>query len=93
MPHTVKAQKSLMARVRRIRGQAEALERMLGEGQDSDCVDVLQQIAAIRGAVNGLMAEVVEGHLREHVAAEGITPEQRHEEIEEIVSILRTYLR
>lgn len=93
MTHTVSGQKSLLARVRRIKGQADGLERLIEGGQDLDCGKVLQQIAAIRGAVAGLMAEVLEGHLREHVGAEGITPEQRHEEIEEIVSILRTYLK
>ncbi|RTL17378.1 MAG: metal/formaldehyde-sensitive transcriptional repressor [Burkholderiales bacterium] len=93
MPHTVTGQKSLLARVRRIKGQAEALERVLVADRDVDCGKVLQQIAAIRGAVNGLMTEVLEGHLREHVGADGITPEKRHEEIEEVVSILRTYLK
>ncbi|MBV8036888.1 metal/formaldehyde-sensitive transcriptional repressor [Roseateles sp.] len=93
MTHTVKGQKSLLARVRRIKGQAEALERLIGGSQDMDCGRVLQQIAAIRGAVTGLMAEVLEGHLREHVAGENLTPEQRQDEIEEVVSALRTYMR
>lgn len=93
MSHTVTGQKSLIARVRRIKGQADGLERLIEAGQDLDCGKVLQQIAAIRGAVAGLMAEVLEGHLREHVAAEHITPEQRQEEIEEVVAVLRTYLK
>lgn len=93
MTHTVHGQKSLLARVRRIKGQADALERLIEAGQELDCGKVLQQIAAIRGAVAGLMAEVLEGHLREHVAAENITTEQRHEEIEEVVAVLRTYLK
>jgi DNA-binding FrmR family transcriptional regulator len=93
MPHTVKGQKSLLARVRRIKGQAEALERVLGAGNDDDCMVVLQQIAAIRGAVNGLLAQVLEGHLREHVAAEHISSSQRQDEIEQVVSILRTYVK
>jgi DNA-binding FrmR family transcriptional regulator len=93
MTHTVNGQKSLLARIRRIKGQAEALERLIEGGQDLDCGKVLQQIAAIRGAVAGLMAEVLEGHLREHVAADNITAEQRHEEIEQVVSVLRTYLK
>jgi len=93
MTHTIQGQKGLLARVRRIKGQADALERLLQEGIDSDCTAVLQQIAAVRGAVNGLMAEVLEGHLREHVAAEDITPEQRQDEVAHIVSILRSYLK
>lgn len=80
-----------MARVRRIQGQAGALERALE--QESDCSAVLQQIAAIRGAVNGLMAQVLEGHLREHLAAEDRTPQERREDLEQVVSILRSYLK
>ena len=67
MPHTIKNKKQLLTRVRRIKGQAEALERALES--EADCSAVLQQIAAIRGAVNGLMLEVLEGHMREHLGA------------------------
>lgn len=83
----------MLARVRRIKGQADSLERMLQTGLDEDCTAVLQQIAAIRGAVNGLMAEVLEGHLREHIAAEHLTAKQREEEIEHLAAILRSYLK
>ena len=93
MPHVLKGQKSLLARVRRIKGQADALERILSASEDSDCTAVLQQIAAIRGAVNGLMTEVLENHLREHVGAENLTTDERNEEIEDVVSILRSYLK
>lgn len=91
MPHTIKDKKALLARVRRIQGQAAALERALE--QESDCSAVLQQIAAIRGAVNGLMAQVLEGHLREHLGAEDRTPEERHEDLEQVLSVLRSYLK
>lgn len=70
MSHTIKDQKKLLARVRRIKGQAEALERALENG--GECSAILQQIAAVRGAVNGLMAQVLEGHVREHLTAEEI---------------------
>ncbi|MBV8124634.1 MAG: metal/formaldehyde-sensitive transcriptional repressor [Paucibacter sp.] len=93
MPHTSRDRKSLLARVRRIKGQAEGLERLMLADEALDCGKVLQQIAAVRGAVAGLMAEVLEGHLREHVAAEDISAEQRRDEVEEVVAILRTYLR
>ena len=91
MPHTIKGKKPLLTRVRRIKGQLEALEKALE--QESDCSAVLQQIAAIRGAANGLMAEVLEGHLREHLAAEDISPQQRAEDLDQVVGILRSYLR
>jgi len=91
MPHTVKNKKQFLTRVRRIRGQTDALERALE--QETECAAVLQQIAAIRGAVSGMMAEVLEGHLREHLGADDITPEQRREDLEEVLSVLRSYLK
>ena len=91
MAHTIKDKSTLLARVRRIQGQAAALERALE--QESECSAVLQQIAAIRGAVNGLMAQVLEGHLREHLVAEDRTPEERREDLEQVFSVLRSYLK
>lgn len=91
MAHTIKAQKSLLARVRRIKGQTEALERALD--QEAECSAVLQQIAAIRGAVNGLMAEVLEGHLRDHLGAEAHDMQRREEDLEQVIRVLRSYLK
>lgn len=91
MSHTIEGKKQLLTRVRRIKGQAEALEKALE--QDKECVAILQQIAAIRGAVNGLMAEVLEGHLREHLGAEDVTPQQRNEDLEQVIKVLRSYLK
>ncbi|KMN81133.1 DNA-binding FrmR family transcriptional regulator [Chromobacterium alkanivorans] len=91
MPHTVKDKKKLLTRVRRIKGQAEALERALE--QEVDCSAVLQQIAAVRGAVNGLMMEVIEGHLREHLGPEAADPLQRSQDLEQVVGVLRSYLK
>lgn len=91
MPHTIAAKKPLLARVRRIRGQLEALERALSA--EVECAAVLQQTAAIRGAVSGLMAEVLEGHLREHLAREGNSRKAQRQDLEAVVRIVRTYLR
>jgi DNA-binding FrmR family transcriptional regulator len=91
MSHTIKDQKKLLARVRRIKGQAEALERALENG--SECSAILQQIAAVRGAVNGLMAQVLEGHVREHLAAEDATPQQREQDIDQLMTVLRSYMK
>ncbi len=91
MPHTIKGKKQLLTRVRRIKGQAEALEKALE--QETDCSAILQQIAAIRGAANGLMAEVLEGHLREHLGADDISPQQRREDLDQVVTVLRSYLK
>lgn len=91
MPHTVKNQKKLLIRVRRIKGQAEALEQALE--RETECAAVLQQIAAIRGAVNGLMAEVLEGHIREHLGPEAVSPKERRDDLEQVVGLLRSYLK
>ncbi|OVZ57940.1 regulator [Pigmentiphaga sp. NML080357] len=91
MPHTVEEKKRVLARVRRVRGQLDALERALEEG--AECGPVLQQIAAVRGAINGLMAGVLESHLREeftHLAEANGTP---HKPIDDVVSLVRSYLR
>ena len=91
MPHTVRDQKKLLARVRRIKGQTEALEQALE--LETECAAVLQQIAAIRGAVNGLMAEVLEGHIREHLGPDAVSPKERSEDLEQVVGVLRSYLK
>lgn len=91
MSHTVQNQAKLITRLRRIRGQSEALERALQEG--AECSAVLQQIAAMRGAVNGLMAEVLEGHLRVHVANDDLSPAQRQRDLEDVLKVLRSYMK
>lgn len=91
MPHTIRDQKKLLIRVRRIKGQTEALEKALE--RETECAAVLQQIAAIRGAVNGLMAEVLEGHIREHLGPEAVSAKERREDLEQVVGVLRSYLK
>ncbi|MFZ3119586.1 MAG: metal/formaldehyde-sensitive transcriptional repressor [Variovorax sp.] len=91
MAHTIQGQKQLLTRVRRIKGQAEALERALNEGVE--CIAILQQIAAVRGAVNGLMANVLEGHIREHLGSADLDPGTRSEDLDAVVSALRSYLK
>ncbi len=87
MPHSPAEKKKALLRVRRIRGQTEALERALEAG--ADCGSVLQQIAAIRGAVNGLMSEVLESHIREEFGAD-----PRHaQRVRDMTTLVRTYLR
>jgi DNA-binding FrmR family transcriptional regulator len=92
MSHTTREKKKLLNRVRRIRGQVEAIERTL-EGEN-DCVQVLQLIASTRGAINGLMAEVLEDHVREHVAApNGISDVERAKGADELIDLIRTYFK
>jgi len=65
MGHTVKDKGKLLNRVRRVRGQIEAVERALEE--EKGCSSVLHLVVAARGAMNSLMAEIIEGHIRAHV--------------------------
>ena len=58
--------KKILNRIRRIQGQTNALEQNILNSENS-CIEVLQQVAAIKGAVNGLMQQLLEQHLREHV--------------------------
>lgn len=67
MPHSPEDKKRILTRVRRIRGQVEALERALESGEP--CLAILQQIAAVRGASNGLMSEMVEIHLKDELVS------------------------
>ena len=91
MAHTVREKPKLLARVRRIRGQVDAVERAL-ESQ-LGCADVLQLIASIRGAVNGLMVEVIEDHIRCHLVAPSIPAKERDENADELIEVVRSYLK
>jgi DNA-binding FrmR family transcriptional regulator len=92
MAHTTKDREKLQLRVRKIRGQIDALERALAE--DSECVDVLQLLAACRGALNGLMAEVIEGHVRFHVLSPHTAANSPEAEAaEELIDVVNAYLK
>ena len=91
MAHTVRHKSKLLNRVRRIRGQVEALERALE--REAECGDVLRLIAACRGAMNSLMAEVVEGHVREHVMGKGPSASSQADAADELIDVVRAYLK
>jgi FrmR/RcnR family transcriptional regulator, repressor of frmRAB operon len=91
MPHTPEERRRVLARVRRIRGQVDAVERAVEAG--TDCAAILQQVAAVRGAINGLMAGVLESHLRETFAAPAGESGERTAFADEIVALVRSYLR
>jgi DNA-binding FrmR family transcriptional regulator len=78
----------LVARARRIRGQIEAVERNLTNGVE-DCAATLQLLAACRGAINSLMAEVMEDHIRDHVGRARASQEV----VDELLGIVRAYLK
>ena len=87
----LKEKQKLLNRVRRIRGQLEAVERALD--QDASCAAILQQATACRGALNALIAEVVEDHIREHVM-DPLAPrdDPRALAAEELAEIIHSYL-
>jgi len=91
MPHSPEDKKRVLTRVRRIRGQVEALERALEAGEPG--IAILQQIAAVRGAANGLMGEMVEIHLNDELVNGETTREQRAQRMDEIGHLLRAYLK
>jgi DNA-binding FrmR family transcriptional regulator len=82
MTHTLKGKRKLLNRVRRIKGQIEAIERALQA--EADCADVMQQITSCRGAVNGLLAEVLDEHITSHFTG---TPanKQASEQLRDVV--------
>jgi DNA-binding FrmR family transcriptional regulator len=92
MAHTIREKQKLLARVRRLRGQIEAIERSL-EGE-ADCEQIMHLIAGARGAMAGLMAEVVEDHVRTHlVDAEAHPAALNRDAVEQLLEVVRTYLR
>ncbi|AJZ89416.1 metal/formaldehyde-sensitive transcriptional repressor [Cedecea neteri] len=91
MPHSPEDKKRILTRVRRIRGQAEALERALENGEP--CLAILQQIAAVRGAANGLMGEMMEIHLKDELVTGDTSEEQRALRMAEVGNLLRSYLK
>jgi DNA-binding FrmR family transcriptional regulator len=90
--HTIHEKSKLLNMVRRIRGQIEAIERALE--QEIGCTDVMQLIAGVRGAINGLMGEVMEDHIRMHVIDPGRRPNSdRAQAAEELIDVVRSYLK
>ena len=89
MSHVTNDRK-LLTRIRRIKGQIESLERSVADG--ADCYNVLQQTAAARGALNGLMTELIESHLRFHTLDRKRSGRNPEHEIEEVMTVIRSYL-
>jgi FrmR/RcnR family transcriptional regulator, repressor of frmRAB operon len=92
MSHTIREKHKLLARVRRIRGQVEAIERALES--EAGCEPVMHLLASTRAAMAGLTAEVVEDHVRTHLVEPKAQPASvRQEAAEQLLSVVRTYLR
>lgn len=92
MAHTIRDKTKLLNRVRRIRGQIDAVATALEGGQD--CSMILMTIAACRGAINSLMVEIIEGHIKFHV----VDPDERPttakaKAAQELIDVVRAYLK
>ena len=92
MTHTIRDKQKLLARVRRFRGQVEAIEGAIDD--EAGCERAMHLISAVRGAMNGLMAEVVEDHVRTHlVVAERHSDAWNGEAADALIDVVRAYLR
>ena len=92
MSHTIREKQKLINRVRRIRGQVEAIERALES--ELGCEKVMHMIAGCRGAVNGLLAEVVEDHVRTHLVDRERDPDALQEDaVEQLVEVVHCSLK
>lgn len=89
MAHLSGDSDALVMRVKRIVGQLQAVERSLIEG--ADCSKTLHLAAAVRGAVNGLIDELIVDHVRTHVAAPDLSPEDRSDGAEALIAAIRRY--
>jgi FrmR/RcnR family transcriptional regulator, repressor of rcnA expression len=91
MIQTAKEKQKLVARIRRIRGQVDAIERSLSTGDD--CADVLMLLANVRGGVNSLMGEVLEDHIRHHMTGSEKDAVPAAELAEDLIDLVRAYLK
>jgi DNA-binding FrmR family transcriptional regulator len=92
LAHILRDQKKMLNRVRRIRGQVESIENAIERG--ADCSDILHTISACRGAINALMAEVLDGHIRFHVVDPDRNPgSEKARATQELIDVIKTYLR
>ncbi|MGH9594188.1 MAG: metal/formaldehyde-sensitive transcriptional repressor [Bryobacteraceae bacterium] len=92
MSHTTQQKTKLLNRARRLRGQMEAIERALEA--ESDCAEVLQLVVSVRGAANGLMAELMEDHIRFHVSDPATDKDRkRAKSSEQLIDAVHAYLK
>jgi FrmR/RcnR family transcriptional regulator, repressor of frmRAB operon len=92
MSHTIREKQKLLNRVRRIRGQVEAIERALGD--EAGCEKVMHLIAGCRGAMNGLLAEVVEDHVRTHLVDREQDPGAlKQDAVDQLIEVVHSYFK
>ncbi len=90
MAHIIANKEKLILRIKKLKGQLNSIEKALEN--ENDCFKILQQISASRGAIQSLMSEVLDGHIKEHLGNH-VSQEQREQEIENLSSLLKSYLK
>ena len=91
MGHVAKEKAKLLNRVKRLRGQIEAIQRSVEAKEE--CARVLQQATACRGALEGFIAEVIEDHIREHIVdPKAPRNDPRAQAADELIEIVHSYL-
>ena len=86
----VSEDKKIMARIKRIKGQLEAVEKAITDGKE--CYAVLQTLSACRGGLNGLIGELIEGHIKEHVMKNPNDPKTAQDKSAvELINLMKTY--
>lgn len=92
MTHTIVDKQKLLNRVRRLRGQVDAIERALD--REAGCTEVMQLLTTVRGAIGGIMAEVIEDHVQMHMIDEDRKPSRSEARAaDELVDVLRAYIK
>ena len=92
MTHTIVDKQKLLNRVRRLRGQVDAIERALD--REAGCTEVMQLLTTVRGAISGIMAEVIEDHVHMHMIDDDRKPSRSEARAaDELVDVLRAYIR
>ena len=91
IPEISREKQKLLSRIRRLGGQIEAAERSITSGDE--CADILMLLAAIRGGVNSLMAEILEDHIRLHITQPNRADESPEELTEDLIGLVRAYLK
>jgi DNA-binding FrmR family transcriptional regulator len=76
-----------VARATKLGGSDVSLEN------EKECGEVLRLIAAARGAMDSLMAEVLEGHIREHATTERRSPREATAAADDVIELVRAYLK
>ena len=88
MSHTSREKLDLVNRTKKVIGQLESV--LKGLNGDEQCSEILRRLAAARGAINSLMGELMEDHIRNHMAKNSKSAE---EAAEDMIQIVRTYLK